>query len=184
MHNAQYIWGIPLMGNPELMWETRRRLFGKLHILGSGFAMFCGPLQFLDGLRRKYPAVHRWIGRVYNAGIVLGGFNAFKMSFNAACHPSGQVGFVILAAIWLVTCAIGLVAVLKGDIKAHREWMLRNYAGTYAAVTLRVQVPILVALGIPEYYAVAVTGWSSWVPNILFAEWWITNRYARKLSVE
>lgn len=179
-HNAQYIFGIPSMGDPELMWATRRKLFGKLHILGSGFAMFCGPLQFLGGLRSRYPVAHRWIGRIYNVGIAVGGANAFKMSFAAACHPSGQVGFVVLASLWLVTCALGLVAVLQGDVEAHKHWMTRNYAATYAAVTLRFQLPVLMALGIPQYYAVAVTGWSSWVPNLLFAEWWITRSLAEK----
>ncbi|GJD00766.1 Membrane protein [Colletotrichum higginsianum IMI 349063] len=179
-HNVQYIFGVPYMGDPEVMWATRRRLFGKLHILGGGFAMFCGPLQFLGGLRRHYPAAHRWIGRVYNLGIAVGGANAFKMALAASCHPLGQIGFAVLAGIWLATCALGLLAVLQGDVEAHKHWMMRNYAATYAAVTLRVQMPLLMASGMLPYHAAAVAGWTSWIPNLVAAEWWITRSPAEK----
>jgi hypothetical protein len=51
--------------------------------------------------------------------------------------------------------------------------MLRSYALVFAAVTLRIELPLLVmAFGefTPAYQAVA---WVSWVPNLLWAEWYV-----------
>jgi hypothetical protein len=52
--------------------------------------------------------------------------------------------------------------------------MLRSYALIFAAVTLRIWLPLLImAYGgqfLPAYRWVA---WISWVPNALFAEWTI-----------
>jgi hypothetical protein len=68
------------------------------------------------------------------------------------------------------------VAALRRDIPTHRAWMVRSYALIYAAVTLRIALPLLViAFGdfLPAYRAVA---WLSWVPNLLWAEWHVRRR--------
>jgi len=43
------------------------------HVLGGLLAILIGPLQFWARLRRDYVQVHRWSGRVYLAGVVVGG---------------------------------------------------------------------------------------------------------------
>ena len=52
--------------------------------------------------------------------------------------------------------------------------MLRSYALVFAAVTLRIWLPILIMVHqrqlLPEYKWVT---WLSWVPNLLFVEWLI-----------
>ena len=51
--------------------------------------------------------------------------------------------------------------------------MLRSYALVFAAVTLRIELPLLtMAFGdfTPAYQVVA---WLCWVPNALWAEWYI-----------
>ena len=51
--------------------------------------------------------------------------------------------------------------------------MVRCYALTLAAVTLRIQLGVLQAgLGLSFEEAYAVTAWFSWVPNLILAEWW------------
>ena len=57
--------------------------------------------------------------------------------------------------------------------------MLRSYALTLAAVTLRLQIPASAVLGIPSPIAYQVISWACWVPNLLVAEWWIRARYAQ-----
>lgn len=50
--------------------------------------------------------------------------------------------------------------------------MVRNYALTYAAVSLRILLPLLPALldldFETSYQAIA---WLCWAPNLVFAEW-------------
>ena len=51
--------------------------------------------------------------------------------------------------------------------------MVRSYAVCYGAVTLRLQMwPLAMTFG---DFAIAyqVVSWSCWVPNLVFAEWWL-----------
>src|SRR6267378_5256236 len=44
---------------------TDRRTLTLTHILPAMLFMALGPLQFVRGLRSKYPRVHRWCGRIF-----------------------------------------------------------------------------------------------------------------------
>jgi hypothetical protein len=48
--------------------------------------------------------------------------------------------------------------------------MVRNFALTFAAVTLRVWLPAGTAAGVPFAVAYPVVAWLCWVPNLLAAE--------------
>ena len=45
----------------------------RTHIAASGFAMILGAFQFSKTLRRKAPALHRWMGRGYVLACTVGG---------------------------------------------------------------------------------------------------------------
>jgi hypothetical protein len=51
----------------------------------------------------------------------------------------------------------------------HRLLMRFSYAMTFGAVTLRVQIPIFIALlGYPNYSAASVwLAYTSWIPNVI-----------------
>ena len=49
--------------------------------------------------------------------------------------------------------------------------MIRSYAVTLAALTLRLYLPLSQAAGIEFVAAYQVISWLCWVPNLLFAEW-------------
>jgi hypothetical protein len=50
--------------------------------------------------------------------------------------------------------------------------MMRSYAMTFAALTLRAELGILIFwFGLPLIEAYRVSTWSSWVVNLLFVEW-------------
>jgi hypothetical protein len=48
--------------------------------------------------------------------------------------------------------------------------MVRNFALTFAAVTLRLWLPASVVAGVPFGLAYPAIAWLCWVPNALFAE--------------
>jgi hypothetical protein len=53
----------------------------------------------------------------------------------------------------------------------HRSWMIRNFSLTFAAVTLRIILPVEIAvLGINFPDAYRIVAWACWVPNLLVAE--------------
>jgi hypothetical protein len=51
--------------------------------------------------------------------------------------------------------------------------MIRNYALLFAAVTLRIQLPLLAGLMNAFETPYAIISWLSWVPNALWAEWYL-----------
>ncbi len=83
-------------------------------------------------------------------------------------------GFGILAVLWFVTGLQAYRMVRNGNIEAHRQWMIRNFALTLAAVTLRIYLPLALAVlhwpFRPSYIAIS---WLCWVPNLLIAEWMV-----------
>lgn len=152
-------------------------VFGALHVLGSGLALGIGGFQFLPGLRARHITWHRWLGRIYLLAVLVGGIGGLVMAAGAAGGLVGRVGFALLAVTWLVSGWQAYAAVRRGDLTAHRLWMIRNFALTFAAVTLRIYLGVFTgALGIPFAECYPLVAWLCWVPNLIVAEWLIVAR--------
>jgi hypothetical protein len=136
----------------------------------AGVAMALGPFQFLPGLRLRRPRLHRWSGRAYVAACLLGGTAGLLLATGSTAGPIARAGFAALAVCWLATTGNAWRLALAGRFLEHRRWMVRSFALTFAAVTLRLYLPIAPMLGLdflPAYRAIA---WLCWVPNLVFAE--------------
>lgn len=77
----------------------------------------------------------------------------------------------MLAVCWLYTGLRAFLAIRRRGVSEHRRWMVRNYSLSFAAVTLRVYIPLSVIAGIEFSTAYAVIAWLRWVPNLIVAEW-------------
>jgi len=141
------------------------------HIFGSAVALIIGPFQFWTKLRNQRPQLHRWLGRCYLlVGVGIGGSAGLFMAFHAFGGLPARLGFGVLALLWLYTGYRAYRAIRARDIAAHRRWMVRNFALTFAAVTLRLYLPTAMVSGSafePAYIAVA---WLCWVPNLIAVE--------------
>lgn len=141
------------------------------HVFGAVVALTLGPFQFSQRLRTRHLTLHRWIGRVYlGVGILIGGLAGLFMSAHAFGGPVARWGFAGLALAWLYTGTRAYLAIRSRNVVAHRRWMVRNFALTFAAVTLRLYLPVSALLGIPFEAAYPVVAWLCWVPNLLVAE--------------
>lgn len=159
-------------------------IYGYIHIISGGLAILLGPIQFVERIRRLHPRVHRWVGRVYAVSIFASGLCGLHVSMNSAAYPIGDYGFAVLAIVWMATMIMGLRTIWSGDVSGHRDWMIRNFSLTYAAVMLRWQLPLFIFSGLTPPGALTVIAYSCWIPNLIFAEWYIGNRKNRKLAVE
>lgn len=159
--------------HPEMMKAFQANLpVVYAHVFGSAVALILGPLQFSKRLRAKAPAVHRVLGRAYLfLGVGVGGVAGLWMSTFAYGGLTGRLAFATLAVLWLVSAALALRAILRRDIAAHKRWMIRNFAMTFAAVTLRIMLGTSFALDLPFGVAYPVIAWICWPPNLLVAEW-------------
>ena len=146
------------------------------HTTAAGLALLVAPFQVLPALRRRWPRVHRWTGRVYVVACLLGGIAGLRIAFGTAYGPVAAAGFATLALAWLATTTLGFQAARAGDVGRHRAWMLRSVALTFAAVTLRLQLWGAVAGRIDFDVAYPAIAWLCWIPNLVVIEWWLRRR--------
>ena len=141
------------------------------HVFASVVALALGPFQFSARLRARHLALHRWSGRLYlGVGVLVGGLAGLFMAAHAFGGLAARVGFSCLALGWLYTGSRAYIAIRAADIVSHRRWMVRNFALTFAAVTLRLWLPASMASGIAFEVAYPAIAWLCWVPNLLVAE--------------
>ena len=156
-------------------------LFSGFHFIGAGIALLLGGFQFASRIRNKAINVHRWLGRTYLLAVLIGGTGGFVIAGNADGGLVGRLGFATLAVIWLYSGWQAYAAVRRGDIATHRAWMMRNFALTFAAVTLRIYLNVMTGpLEIPFAEAYASVAWISWVPNLLIVEWFLLLRLSQR----
>lgn len=156
------------------------------HIVGGAVALAVGPLQFWRRLRDRLPRVHRWLGRTYLLGVAVGAVAGLIIAPSSRAGYVGLFGFGALAVLWLITGWRAYRAIRRHDVPSHRAWMIRNYALTYSAVTLRIWLPLLLLapllFGQPWDMesafanAYAAVPFLAWLPNLVFAEWLIRRR--------
>ena len=162
----------------------------QTHVAASGVAMLVGAFQFLKPLRRKTPRLHRWIGRIYVAACVIGGLAGGSIALSSTAGPIAGWGFFMLAVLWVPFTLLALRSAMQKDFTAHERWMIRSFALTFGAVTLRLQLPLAGYLGeqglIPSdfVWSYQYIAWLAWVPNLIVAELFIaTLRKPRRPKV-
>ncbi len=147
------------------------------HVIFGPLALMSGPFQFLPKFRAKRMQLHRLIGKVYIIAVLFSGLAGLGA---AQWTPGGeftQLGFSLLALSWLYTTTKAYLSIRNLDIDAHQQWMLRSYALTLAAVTLRIYLPLLQGpIGLSFIEAYQVVGWMCWIPNLIVIEIWIRKR--------
>lgn len=150
---------------------TERREMFLAHVFAASTALLLGGFQFIPKLRARALPVHRWLGRGYVLAILIGGLSGLVIGTQAVGGPIAALGFGLLAVSWLGVTAIALWHVRAGNIAAHRRWMIRSFALTFGAVTLRIYLLIFGLNGFEYAEASVYLAWISWVPNLMFAEW-------------
>lgn len=173
---AAFVYGFLPLGSlvaPEMKESFLAHPYGiYIHAFASIVALAIGPFQFSTRLRENRPILHRWLGRAYLAiGVVVGGLAGLYMSQYASGGTVARLGFAFLAVLWIYTGLRAYIAVRQGSIQEHRKWMIRNYSLTFAAVTLRLYLPISMVGGIDFSIAYPIIAWLCWVPNLVFVEW-------------
>jgi uncharacterized membrane protein len=116
------------------------------HGLAAGCALFLGPLQFSDRLRRRFAKVHRVLGRFYVAGVLVGApigiyIQHFVEKHMYAGDPTAHsltLATVFDAGIWSFCTLMALMFILLGKVQLHRQWMTRSFACALIFIEVRV----------------------------------------------
>ena len=147
-----------------------RRLALSLHALGGGIALLVGPLQFLPRFRERNWNRHRLLGWIYCGAVLLGWSASVWIAPHSQTGWIASAGFLTLGAAWIVTSGLAVRLILRGDSYGHRRWMIRSFALTAAAITLRIYLPLVFVFHWPFSIGYPAIAWLCWVPNAIAAE--------------
>lgn len=160
---------------PNVMANLMARPWIAVHAAGASTALLVGAFQFLPGVRRR-TSLHRWLGRIYAAGCLVGGVAALILAPTTTAGPLATVGFGLLGVIWIHVTVQGWRTARARRFDEHRRWMIRSFALTFGAVTLRIYLPIGPLLGLDFMQTYVLVSWLSWVPNLAIAEAWLRRK--------
>jgi len=146
------------------------------HIVFGGVALLVGWSQFSKKLRSKRLKLHRNIGKVYVASALISGLCGVYLGFFATGGMVSSIGFISLGVIWLFTTSRAYIAIKNKDLSLHQGMMIYSYAACFAAVTLRIWLPVLTMVFGEFLLAYKIVAWLCWVPNIIFAMFWVRKK--------
>jgi uncharacterized membrane protein len=146
------------------------------HIFLGGIALLAGWSQFITRIRSRNVQVHRTLGKIYLVAVIISGVAGLYIAFYATGGLVSIFGFSSLAIAWLFTTVTAYRNILKGEIDQHQYWMIRSYALCFAAVTLRIWLPLFqFGFGMEFIFAYRIVAWLCWVPNLIVAELIVRN---------
>ena len=154
-----------------------KRVWLLTHIAGGMLALLVGPVQIWLGLTRQRMTLHRVLGRVYGAAVIVGGLASFGLSLTTEAGWIFGMGLAFLGLAWFVTTGMAFVAVKRRRFELHKEWMIRSYVVTFAFVNFRIFVGVTQAMGVgTELERMAAASWFCWAVPLLIAEVWLQAR--------
>jgi uncharacterized membrane protein len=151
----------------------KKAIWYYAHLMTALAPLLLGPFQFWTWLRINRTNVHRAMGKIYIAGSLLGGLTALYLGITIDLQGS-IVPLIFLSAIWLFMTTCAWIAIKKGNIVAHRLFMIRSYGLALVFVFLRLvgdipQDKLFYFIDSPELRD-ATLEWVSWVIPLLTIE--------------
>lgn len=169
---------VEIFGGPHLLPDNPRVNASPapvvIHVVAAASYALVGAFQFSAPWRRRHPGWHRRAGRVLvGAGLVV----AVSGLWLTLLYP-GAPGGALLWTVRLVvgsamgaSLVLGFSAIRRGDIAAHRAWMIRAYAlGLGAGTQVFTEGFGEAALGTGDM-SKAVSLSAGWIINAAVAEW-------------
>jgi uncharacterized membrane protein len=178
LFSYRYLAGIGPM-SPAILANLFARPWLDVHIAGAATALLIGPVQFLPWIRNRR-VVHRRLGRVYVVGCLVGGVGGLIVAFGSTAGPIATAGFGALAVIWIIANVQGWRSARARRFEAHRAWMIRSFALTFAAVTLRLYLPLFPLVGVSFLDGYRAVSFLAWIPNLIAAELYIRGAFSRR----
>ena len=119
------------------------------HILFATVISIAGALQLIPGVRNRFPAFHRWNGRLF----VLAAFTQASTGIYLTLSGRRLVGDVtqhavsVLGAVLIMVCAgLALRYAMARDFTTHRRWALRLFLVASASWFFRLGFFLTLAL--------------------------------------
>jgi uncharacterized membrane protein len=101
-----------------------------VHFAAGGIILILGFIQLIGAIRTHYPALHRWLGRVYVVASLLAGLGG--LLFIAVKGTVGgtvmDIGFSLYGVLMVLAAVQTIRYARAGKMETHRAWALRLFA--------------------------------------------------------
>ena len=146
-----------------------------LHV-GTGAAFLSlGLLQFAAPIRRRHVHLHRRSGYLLTALALLAGTTGVWLGVVDPFSSTERLPSAAAGALFVIAPIVAIIAIRRGQMIRHREWMIRFFATGVGIVVIRlVGSPIIWLLRpAPVRDIIGLTFWAGWLISLAVAEAWI-----------
>lgn len=160
----------------------------KVHVIASSFVLIAGFTQFFRIFRNKHPRLHRLSGWLYILTILIFALpSGFILALSASGGISTQISFILLCFFWGISTVLALHYALKKQWLLHRDWVIRSFALSLSALSLRTWKMVLYQLQpyfewLTPVHIYQLESWLGWVINLLVAEIIIIKLHQKKFN--
>jgi uncharacterized membrane protein len=151
-----------------------------LHVVTGAAFLTLGVLQFSSPIRNRHLRFHRRSGYFLTGLAFLAGITGLWLGVVKPYSATERAPSAAAGAMFLVAPAIAVVAVRRGEIARHREWMIRFFAVGVGIVVIRLVGPVIIWLSSPVPFRdiVGLTFWVGWLVSVVVGEAWIRSTRA------
>jgi hypothetical protein len=169
----------------DALFAARAGLTRTHVIAGLLLALFI-PVQLSAGVRRRFPHLHRWVGRTLMIVGIVVGLSGYAMVVTPIGGPLEVSAIVFYGTALLASLLIAWRHIRRGDVIRHREWILRAIAIVLGIATTRPVVAAFFAtspltqLSPSQFFGAAF--WIGFTSTALAGEWYLrSTRHDRQI---
>jgi uncharacterized membrane protein len=99
------------------------------HFLTGAIILLLGPVQLIAELRRRWPAIHRWLGRIYVLAAGLAGLGGLGFILSKGTLGGGPMnaGFGLYGALMVLAAVEAYRHARARRFEEHRAWAIRLF---------------------------------------------------------
>lgn len=155
------------------------------HMASGAVLLLLGPVQLIAAVRRRWPAMHRWLGRAYvlTAAVAGVGGLVFIVSRGTVGGWPVNLGFGLYGVLVVLSAEESCRHGRARRLEAHRAWSVRLFALTIGSWLYRMDYGfwLLAMRGLwhrEDFHGPfdAMMAFWFYVPNLLLAELYLRGR--------
>ncbi len=152
------------------------------HVYSSIFVLIIGAFQFSKTIRNHFSNLHKNLGKFYILLVLaIASPSGLVMAYHANGGVFSKISFSIQAVLWFYFTWKAYQFAKNKDWEKHQNFMLRSFALTLSAISLRLlKWGIVSTLAPPPMDTYKVVSWLGWMLNLAIVEIyiWKKNEYS------
>lgn len=161
------------------------------HALMGGVVTFAGAWQLVPALRRRWPRVHRWNGRLFLGISLLAAVSGLYLTWirGSQLGPGSNASITLNGLLILAFATLAWRSALRRDFARHREHALRTYLLVNGVWFLRIGIMLaglaLTPLGIEiDYQGMVFVGvsFASWLLPLTVLELYLRAERSKRAA--